>query len=251
MCAFAAGTWAVQQLAELPDAATLALLPLAVASGFAGAARCRRQAAAELLAWLTAAAALGFGWAALRAQWRLADALPAAFEGRPLALTGTISGLPTVTPAAVRFAFDVERVDTPGATAPGRVQLSWYARDGLPPPRLAPGQRWTLTATLKRPHGNANFHGFDAEALSFARNLRAVGYVRDAPAPALLAERAGGLHGAVDRLRDAVRARIAAVLHGSAQHGVVVALALGDQSGISADDWTRFSRTGTSHLVAN
>src|SRR5690606_4489463 len=40
------------------------------------------------------------------------------------------------------------------------------------------GQRWQLTVRVKRPHSALNPHGFDFEAWSLERNIRASGYVR-------------------------------------------------------------------------
>jgi len=55
----------------------------------------------------------------------------------------------------------------------------------------------------------------------------------------------------IDRLRDALRARIGETLGDDAGHrGIVAALAIGDQSGIGDDDWHALRSTGTSHLVA-
>src|SRR6185295_18252370 len=45
-------------------------------------------------------------------------------------------------------------------------------------PVVSAGERWTLTARLKRPHGTVNPGGFDLEAWLLERNLRATGYVR-------------------------------------------------------------------------
>ena len=58
------------------------------------------------------------------------------------------------------------------------------------------------------------------------------------------------LRASVERLRSRIGARIDTVLAEAPHRGVVVALALGLQAAISPDDWTRFTRTGTNHLVA-
>ncbi|HDR9440358.1 TPA: DNA internalization-related competence protein ComEC/Rec2, partial [Burkholderia multivorans] len=84
-----------------------------------------------------------------------------------------------------------------------------------------------------------------------AAGIRAVGYV-SAPSRAVLIDaRASGWRASVDRLRDILRARIAAALGDDARHrGIVAALAIGDQSAIGDDDWRVLRDTGTSHLVA-
>src|SRR4051812_39331399 len=49
--------------------------------------------------------ALGFGYAAWRAEVRLADELPAAWEGIDITLVGVIDELPQASPRGTRFAF--------------------------------------------------------------------------------------------------------------------------------------------------
>ncbi|MFM0435174.1 DNA internalization-related competence protein ComEC/Rec2 [Paraburkholderia strydomiana] len=204
-----------------------------------------------------AAWCVGFGYAALRAEARLATSLPLAWEGRDIELTGNIKGLPARDDKGVRFLFDVESVDAPAVgSAPGEpvwfprvVQLSWIA-DEAPPPPLEPGERWRLRVRLKRPHGNANFGVRDAEAGLLARNVRATGYVSAATQAVRLRPDARGVSVTVDRWRAALRARIDAVLADSPHRGIVVALAIGAQDEVSAADWQLLRATGTSHLVA-
>nr|WKF56445.1 ComE operon protein 3 [Paraburkholderia busanensis] len=211
-------------------------------------ARRSRRFALWIGVWCTALC-VGFGYAAWRAEIRLAVSLPHEWEGRDIAVTGSIKGLPSRDENSARFLFDVESVDAPIATFPRVIQLSWIAED-TPPPQLVPGQRWRLTARLKRPHGNANFGVRDAEASLLARNVRATGYVS---APAFATRLPGGAQGVgvtVDRWRAALRARIDDVLAQAPHRGVVTALAIGAQDAVSAADWLLMRGTGTSHLVA-
>ncbi len=196
-----------------------------------------------------AAICTGFGYAAWRAEVRLAVSLPSEWEGRDIAVTGSIKGLPSRDEKGARFLFEVEAADAPIAPFPRVIQLSWIAQEA-PPPALEPGQRWRLTVHLKRPHGNANFGVRDAEASLLARNVRATGYV-STPASALrLPGAAHGVSVTVDRWRAALRARIGAVLADAPHRGIVVALAIGAQDEVSKADWLLMRGTGTSHLVA-
>lgn len=197
----------------------------------------------------SAAFCMGFGYAALRAEMRVAVSLPSAWEGRAIDVVGTIKGLPSRDESGARFLFEVESTGAPVATFPRVIQLSWID-EAAPPPILEPGMRWRLTVRLKRPHGNANFGVRDAEANLLARNVRATGYV-SAPALAVrLGGDASGLGVTVDRWRAALRARIDAVLADASHRGIVVALAIGAQDEVSAADWQLMRGTGTSHLVA-
>jgi competence protein ComEC len=198
--------------------------------------------------WI-AAFCVGFGYAAWRAETRLAVSLPSAWEGRDIDVVGSIKGLPSRDDKGARFLFNVESAEAPIAAFPRVIQLSWIAEDA-PAPLLEPGERWRLTVRLKRPHGNANFGVRDAEAGLLARNVRATGYV-SAPAHAVrLPGSARGVSVTVDRWRAALRARIDTVLADAPHRGIVVALAIGAQDEVSAADWLLMRGTGTSHLVA-
>jgi len=220
-----------------------------------------------LLAWLTRARRLcwvpllalacvvgGFWWAALRADWRLADALPAAMEGRDVQIVGVIAGLPQHYERSVRFTFDVERVITADAVVPRRIALSWWGsvaknaeRGSLP--ELKPGERWQLTVRWRRPHGSANPHGFDYEAWLIERNIRATGTVRPKSGrriDALVAQPAYWVQAA----REKLRTRILQALPERAYAGVLAALAIGDQRAIAPDQWQTFTRTGVNHLMS-
>src|SRR5262245_15923250 len=102
---FAAGAWALQQQAELPGwgwvcvAAALGLI--AVMTGRAGGGLAVRLV--RRTAGLGACFALGFGWAATMAAWRLADALPPAWEGRDVRIEGVVASLPQPTERSLRF----------------------------------------------------------------------------------------------------------------------------------------------------
>ncbi|CAE6712598.1 DNA internalization-related competence protein ComEC/Rec2 [Paraburkholderia haematera] len=198
--------------------------------------------------WI-AALCTGFGYAAWRAETRLAVSLPTAWEGRDIDVVGSIKGLPSRDDKGARFRFEVESADAPIAAFPRVIQLSWIAEDA-PPPLLEPGARWRLTVRLKRPHGNANFGVRDAEASLLARNVRATGYVSAQAHASRLPGNARGISVTVDRWRAALRARIGTVLADAPHRGIVVALAIGAQDEVSAADWLLMRGTGTSHLVA-
>jgi len=215
-------------------------------------ARCRPLLGPAALA--AAALVAGYTYAALRADIRLAEALPPAWELRELVLTGHVRGLPVGDAAATRFSFAVDadeaRSRTGSARFPSIVQLNWRARVDRGVPPLAPGDRWRLTVKLKRPHGHANFAGQDAQVSWLARGVRATGTVVSVAAAKRLPGVAGGVGTAIDRIRFALRERVARALVGAAHGGIVTALAIGAQEGIAETDRLALRRTGTSHLVA-
>ena len=252
LAAFAAGVAWLQTRAELP-AAPWAWMVAALALGGIALAWGRRREA--IVACTLACALGGFGYAAWRAEVRLADALPEAWEGVDIALVGVVDDLPDRSPQGVRFSLAVERVESPEAVVPRRVSLTWSAErnadgDASEAPEVHAGERWRLTARLKRPHGYANPGGFDLEGWLLERNLRATGYVRAGDANARLDAFAGRASDVVQRMRERVRDRIEAALDGAPYAGVVAALAIGDQRAIPDAQWTTFNRTGIGHLVS-
>lgn len=202
---------------------------------------------------LLAGLALGFAWAEARGQWRLADELPLASEGREIVVSGVVSALPQAIPRGVRFEFDVE---TASETVPRHVSLAWYqgevAWDEEAYPAAVPlhaGERWRFTVRLKRPHGNLNPQGFDYEGWLLERNIRATGYVRPRSAERL-AEAVWRPGYAIEMLREALRARFHATLSDAPYAGILVALAIGDQQAIAPELWQVFAKTGITHLMS-
>ncbi|MDO8960140.1 MAG: DNA internalization-related competence protein ComEC/Rec2 [Rhodocyclaceae bacterium] len=253
--AFALGVFVLQQVAVLP--APTFLMVAAVVGALLWLAAWRRWHFLSIVG----AALLGLAWAGGFAHWRLADALPEAWEGRDVAVTGVVTRLPQRFERGVRFVFEVEAADTP---VPRRIALSWYrhidvtaddetgeevaAPGALPLPRV--GERWRFVVRLKRPHGNANPHGFDYEGWLFERGIRATGYVRKAAETARLDTAVGGGWVSIERLREATRARMQRALPDHDYAGVLIALAVGDQNAIAPPLWRLFAATGITHLMS-
>jgi predicted membrane metal-binding protein len=94
-----------------------------------------------------AAAALGFTYAAGRAEVRLADALPTEWEGEDIAVVGVVDDLPQSSARGTRFALAVERTLTRGAVVPlaaGARLVCGGGKGGVadPVPPIAAGERW-------------------------------------------------------------------------------------------------------------
>ena len=251
--AFLAGTLALQHASELPAAG---LLPAAFATLLALRLLPVRWRAARVACLVVSGALAGVGAAAWRAEARLADALPLAWEGEDVELTGVIAGLPQVMAGGTRFVFEVEKVRTPQAVVPALLALTWYAErakgdgEALPAPRLAAGERRRITVRLKRPRGLANPHAFDFEPWALERGIRATGYVRAKAGAELVTARVDGWPYTLHRWRGEIRDAMLAHLGAARLAGVLVALAIGDQDSIAADDWEVFWRTGVGHLMS-
>ena len=211
----------------------------------------KRLAAPRLacVAGLLAALLLGLAYADARAQWRMAQALPAAWWQKPVSLIGVVRGLPVQGQYGVRMQFEVEQVLTPQASLPERVQLSVFVRKG----ELAPtgvwraGDRWQLTARFRPRQSTANPFGFDAEQWLWSEGVLASGTVLPG------AVRLGVDHGLlarVDRLREQQVLRIESVLGTSRAASLVAGLTVGAQQSIARAEWQSLARTGLTHVVS-
>ncbi len=251
--AFALGVWLLQWQEALPGIAVLVTTGLAAIAAVIAARRLPREPLRIGLVTF-AFAALGLVYAAIFAHVRMADSLDARWEGQDIVLTGIVASLPQPFDRGVRFEFDVEAADPAEASVPGRVLLSWYNglsreeyQEVMP---VRAGERWRLSVRLKRPHGNANPHGFDYEASLLERGIRATGSVR----PRGIAERLDTMVPrpayAIERLREAARERFWDALPVHRYAGVLIALAIGDQRAIEPGDWEIFTRTGVNHLMS-
>jgi competence protein ComEC len=252
--AFATGILVLQMQPELP-----AWAPLAVGGLLLALPALRWRNWPVRLLGIAGCCALGFSFAAWRADIRLADQLDVAGEGQDVEVVGVVASLPQDFSHGTRFEFDLNLGQKNGPTVafavPQRVMLSWYQgrRDDEQFARqpVRPGEQWRFTVRLKRPHGNANPGGFDYEAWLLERNIRATGYVRPNP-PLRLRDMVWQPDYAIERLRFNIRASFASLLPEDSNPwaGVLVALAIGDQKAINGDLWSTFNRTGTTHLMS-
>jgi competence protein ComEC len=249
--AFVFGVWLLQQQAALPSPAWFAALLLLVLPLVL-----RRHAALFRISIILVSILAGFLWASGMAHLRLADALPAEWESKDIQLVGVVASLPQMQERGERFLFDVEQVATKGAVVPSRMSIARYSAGYREPEagnarsEFRPGERWRLTVRLKRPHGTYNPHGFDFEVWALERNIRATGYIRKQPDNARLAPLVYRPSYLVERLRESVRDRFRSILGDAPYAGVLLALAIGDDDAIHADDWEIFRRTGTVHLMS-
>ncbi len=245
---FAIGVWYLQQQAVLP--ALPSIWPLFTLLLLIPRPRKNTYALTRSALILAGAAMLGFCYAAWMAQQRLSDSLPAEWQGKNIVITGIVAEMPRLHEQGMRFAFDVERVQTEGAHVPHRIQLATYDGDTNEPLNMSAGARWQLTVRLKQPHGTSNPYNFDFEAWALERDIRAIGYVHARGENRLLSEQTSSPAYFVQHLRESVRTHFLKTLGEAPYSGVLVALAIGDQSGISQADWQVFTRTGVNHLMS-
>ncbi|MDR0249809.1 MAG: DNA internalization-related competence protein ComEC/Rec2 [Burkholderiales bacterium] len=275
LTAFSAGVALMQTRATLPDApwTGLGLALLFLGIGTAALLRLRRSTdklrPTTLMAFgviVFSAAVCGYDYAAVRAQHRLADALPSEWEGRDIVIRGVIDDLPDANARGTRFSFAVEDVLTPEAQVPSRIALTWYARSlsgkEETRPELRAGERWQLKVRLKRPHASINPGGFDVEAWLLQNDIRATGYVRpdignsaghetvNESINTRLSAFAGRPFDYIQHLRENIRDNIRQTLHDKPYAGVITALVIGEQRAVPDSQWQVFRKTGIIHLVS-
>ena len=210
LVAFVLGVCALQAQPTLPTGVLLlGSAAVAIAMGACGLLM-RWPCRTSVVIASVAALLLGFAYAGLRAHQRLADELAFADEGRDVRVMGIVDSLPVRLERGQRFEFEVESHEgTIGV--PGRLLLGWYGAE-----IVRPGERWSLTVRLRRPHGAMNPVGVDFEAWLLERNLRATGSVRMAPPPRRLDAMVWTPTTAVERCRWWLRERLTTACRGPA-----------------------------------
>ena len=231
---FVVGSAGFQLLPELPHGAWFALSLLLPLAGIYP----KLRGPAALLG--------GFLWSFAFAYCQSLAQLPFNLEGKDLILTGVVSSIPEKKATITRFELDVTHLQSNGMAVQGpkKIRLGWYASKQA----LDPGQLWRLQVRLKRARGYANPGGFDYERWLFARGIQATGYVRPWEGNQLLSRTYQG--GWLARMRQRLGKEIDTHLEDRRAAALVKALAIGDRSGLTREDWRVFTATGTSHLVA-
>jgi competence protein ComEC len=210
------------------------------------------------LAWLCLV--LGCLWTVWQADLRQADRLSLDEDNRVTRVTVLVVSLPEQTASGVRFIG--EMTQAPGSLSgrlpsrfAKRVLIDWpLACTSASVPAcqepVVPGQHWRMALRFRLPHGRLNFHGFDTEAWLFERGIRATATVKGLPTALARPDTYPWMSIQIERIRDHIRARMLRLLSDQKESSVMVALAIGDQQGVSAKDWQVFNLTGITHLVS-
>ncbi|WP_238945664.1 DNA internalization-related competence protein ComEC/Rec2 [Vandammella animalimorsus] len=194
--------------------------------------RLGRRGIARSALCMLAAAALGLGWAGLRAAWHAQGALPPQWDGLQLEVTGVVSALPRQQADVLRFRFQPEsarRADGQALALVQPLEVAWYApsqaragawRDApqgaaaqaLPPwpPQLRAGDRWQLPLRVRAPSGLRNPLLFDYEQWLWQQGVQATASVRQQGAEDARWLGDSGRY-RLQRWRQAVRDRIVAL----------------------------------------
>ncbi len=194
---------------------------------------------------------LGFLFNGYRILALVDSQLPVEMEGKDVALVVSVKSLPQITRVKGRLssiAFYARVISVAeDAVLPLQdklIRLSWYH----PSQKLniRPGQRWALTARLKRPRGTVNPDGFDYQQWLLAKGVVATGYVRAKEPVEQIFEGYAGFDGWRYQLAQLISSASLMGEHGS----LLAALMIGDKSAITQSQWQVLQKTGTIHLMA-
>jgi competence protein ComEC len=212
-------------------AATSDLILVALFGGGVGLSIGGRNAAA-----LFAVGLIAFVWQTTAV---LESRLQTRFEGDSMLAAVRIIDFPRTRGGSVSFL--AEPVDD--RRIPQRIRLSWFQ----PPEAPDIGDVWELELRLKRPRGTSNPGIFDYETWLFQQRIGATGYIVNGRRNQLLQTDAAG---SLARLRKRLTTRLTRVADDSETAAVIAAITVGARHLITDEQWTRYARSGTSHLMA-
>ncbi|TAK74500.1 MAG: DNA internalization-related competence protein ComEC/Rec2 [Gammaproteobacteria bacterium] len=163
--------------------------------------------------------------------------LPKSQEGKPILVTGYVASLPIIDSWQTNFLFQLE---------PSNVLIKLALRDNDQPIKV--GEKRQFLVRLKRIHSTQNPGGFDYEAWSLQKGLRATGYV--VPSTHNIVFSHAWYHHPVDQLRQRLQEKIKLYLPQSKTSPWLTALIIGERDGVAQEDWQVLRNTGTNHLMA-
>jgi competence protein ComEC len=126
---------------------------------------------------------------------------------------------------------------------PRRIRLNWHESPVVP----APGELWQLEVRLKRPRGTSNPGVFDYETWLFRERIGATGYVANGKRNQRMGIATIPLP---DRWRHRFVRRAALLGKDPGTVAVIAAVTVGARHLVTPDQWLRYARSGTTHLMA-
>ncbi len=192
----------------------------------------------------------GFIYTSVFASYHLSLRLPDHLLGVETELIGTVEGLPFHNGKRLRFLCRIESLRPLDADIAsiqrGTLRLNWYGQGA---PDLQAGNKIKIVVKLKTPNGFMNPGGFDNERWLLQKKIVATGYVRSKSFDVGQSIVSSQLT-PVAALRNKIQRQLLLATDGLQSQGIVLALAVGDRSGISREQWGHFIATGTNHLLA-
>lgn len=164
-------------------------------------------------------------------------------------IQGYICSIPYHQYDSAQFDFCIESVNnkTLSFTEINRFKFSWgkYAqKPGVP---LQAGQTWRLKAKLRPAYGRYNESGFDYQKWLLAESYMGKGSVKEAT---LIRSFPQNLKRYFHNTRQKIYNEISIKLAASTHKAMLLALAMGERSKMTQQDWLILQHSGTSHLLA-
>lgn len=236
------GVVLLQQSASLPSLKVLLLVLLLALSGLS---LWRRYRICGYLGCLLAGFAISGLWATPRVTAQAA--WPETAQHYPVC--GTVLDLPELRQQTLWFTLQPDpRLSLP-SYAP--LRIGWY-RGGNSDHSFTPhaAEYWCFRARLRPVHGQYNPGGSDLAAHYWAAGIYRSGYLDPATAQRLTSPTTPPLRAQLNAWRETLRQRLLQQLGTHPQRGLIIALSLGDQSLIPAEEWVVYRQTGITHLVS-
>lgn len=186
---------------------------------------------------LVTGCAAGFIFAWWYAATTLMWTLPKNAEGRLTIVRGHVASLPVKSDWQTQFIFVLDN---------SKVKIKLALRDSNI--FIAPGDHWQFSVRLKRIHGTQNPGGFDYEAWALQNGIRAAGYIVRDDKNHLIAHH--WYVAPVAQVRFYLQQKIQKYLPVSQTSAWLMALMIGERSGIPPEQWQILRATGTNHLMA-
>lgn len=189
----------------------------------------------------------GFIWTAWCAHSLLSWSLPKNFEGKSILVNGYIQSIPNTDAWQTNFNFLLDAINHEDYKLNKKVlvKLTWRNNNHS----LKVGDKWQLLVRLKRIHTSQNPGSFDYEAWALQKGLRATGYVVSSSEKNILIDHYWYFY-PINQIRQLLAKNIKAHLPNSNTSHWLLALTIGQRTGIEANDWRILRRTGTNHLMA-
>ena len=218
----------------------------------------KRQKPLACLLW-------GITYGVIWGHYSLSHLLPEELNPLELVVMGEVVGLPSIKNNRSQFYLNLLTTDSVSSKGLKKLRLSWYS----PAETIQSGQVWRLRVKLRRPRGTVNPGGFDYQAWLLREGVSATGYVRKSNENLLLSTKT-----TLDTFRFNIRKAILghpllgsplvenemllapgsldrSEIDGSAidVSALIVALTVGDRSGITSKLWDDLALAGVVHLM--
>jgi competence protein ComEC len=170
--------------------------------------------------------------------------------GREVYMEGVVAEDPRLSEDRAELVIDSARVfaGTTAIPASGKVLVRVMDWEDCPLPQYGDLIRFQMK--LKAPRSFRNPGGFEYERWLLFKGIRVRGIVKSAAGIAVIRENQGN---SLRHHLERFRARLRAIVGANApmpEASIIQAMVLGEQNGIPRDLYDRFSRTGTSHIIA-